>query len=106
MKRITLREFMNVAPVLVADSDISVDGIDSIAYCGETLTEEGEKIFKDALDKCYITSEYPDTIQWDNDETDDEEGIPECAHDAWEMFAAMAGFCPIDIHSKWFNGVE
>lgn len=44
-EEITLRKFLEACRILEEDVDIYVDGIDGIAYCGERLTDEGEKYF-------------------------------------------------------------
>ncbi len=100
MKRVDLKTYLHVVGIIGEDVDLYVDGIDGRAYCGTELTEEGERYFHDCLTKCYVTEGY--CIEWDSDDTDDEEGIPSCAYQAWELLSAMAGYCPFDEHEKWF----
>ncbi len=103
MKKMKLGEYIKYLDRKGDDVDVFVDGIDSIAYCPTTkFTPEGKAYFKEALEKCYV-DDYDDVVMWDNDETDDEDGVPACAHLAWELFASLAGYCSVDNFSKWFK---
>ncbi len=101
MKKVDLKTYLGMLRAAEEDVDLFVDGIDSLAYCGTELTEEGEAYFNDCLTKCYI-EDSDNVVMWDSDDTDDEDGIPECAYQAWELITAMAGYCPCDLHEKWF----
>ena len=89
--RVNLETYLNILAVIGDDVDVTVDAVNSIAYCGTRLTAEGKKEFQDCLKKCYIKE--GSTIEWDNDDTDDEEGISSCANQAFHMLTAMAGYC-------------
>ena len=104
--KITLQEWFDILSFIDEDVDISVDGLDSIAYCPIELTEEGYKEFQLAFDKCYVTKDYPYTIMWDNDETDDEDGIPTCAYNAWDLISSMAGYCSDKDYKLWFKDID
>ncbi len=103
MKKMKLRDYIKHLDVIGEDVDIYVDGVDSIAYCPTMeLTPEGEAYFNEALEKCYV-EDADNVVMWDSDDTDDEDGIPKCAHLAWELFASLAGYCSVSHFSKWFK---
>ncbi len=97
---VTLLAFLHTLSAIGEDVDLYVDGIGSVAYCCELLTGAGMEEYNECLTKCYVKKGY--IIEWDSDETDDEMGIPQCAHEAYNMLLAMAGCCPVDIHCKLF----
>lgn len=98
-ERVTLGKFLESCRIMGEDIDIYVDGIDGIAYCGETLTEEGEKVFKEALELpmygCYVISDDDN----DYDLLEKGEGRLQLA---WDMLTGMAGYCSCDDYDKWF----
>lgn len=98
--RADLKTFLHVLAVIGEDVDLYVDGLEGLAYCGTRLTPEGEEQFKEALTLCYVEDGY--VIEWSNDDTDDEDGIPSCAYNAQDMLHAMAGLCSVDDYNKWF----
>ncbi len=103
MNKMKLIEYIKYLDKKGDDVDIFVDGLDSIAYCPTTkFTPEGKAYFNKALEKCYV-EDYDDVVMWDNDETDDEDGVPSCAHLAWELFVSLAGYCSVDNFNKWFK---
>lgn len=100
--KISFKRYIQYLVDLEINEDIYIDGLDGIAFESKdfTLTEEGYEYFKDALNKCYYEDE---CIQWDNDETDDEDGIPNCAYLALEFLRSAAGYCSNEKFKKWFN---
>ncbi len=105
--KLSLRNYLVYLNKQGKDVDVTVDGLDFIAYCpGYTLTDAGKEYFEKALDKCYVEvyEHIPDDIvMYDGDETDDEEGIPECAYLAWELFVSIGGWCTLENHKRWFT---
>ncbi len=98
----TLRNYLAYLNREGEDVDVAVDGIDSIAYCPSyVLTDAGKEYFKEALDRCYI-EKYQNIVEWDSDDTDDEDGIPKCAHLAWELLSSLAGYCSVEEFGLWF----
>ena len=104
-KKITLREFIKAHNIIESDIDVYVDGIDGIAVVFPLeLTEVGEEYFKDALDMCWVENG-GSCIEWESDDTDDEDGIPNCAWLAWQLLKAQAGYCSVENFDKWFKDV-
>ena len=102
-KKHTLREYINANNILESDIDVYVDGIEGLAVVFPIeFTAEGEKHFKDALDKCWVEPG-SNIIEWSNDDTDDDDGIPKVAYLAWDLIAASAGWCTISDHKQWFK---
>lgn len=97
-EEVTLRQFLQACRILEEDVDIYVDGIDGIAYCGERLTNEGEKHFARALD---LPMDGHAVIS--NDDADyDEDNENSALQLAWELLAGGAGYCSCEDYDKWF----
>ncbi|NCB16843.1 MAG: hypothetical protein EOM65_11800 [Synergistales bacterium] len=100
--RKTFRQFLKETDDRKEDIDVNVDGLDGMAYVGGSvrLTPEGEKVFGDALDKCYMIGR--STVGWDDDDTDDKDGIPACAYRALDFLQSAAGYCSESLFKEWF----
>lgn len=96
-KNLTLGQYLEALRIIEEERDIHVDGIDSIAYCCEELTEEGKEYFKDALS---LPIEDGCVVSYDDDDYDDENENSKLLL-AWDMLCALAGLCSISDYKKW-----
>lgn len=100
----TLENYLNACQIIGEDRDITVDGIDSIAYCGTRLTPEGRKHFAECLNlPMYEEDGHPTSCVISNDDADyDEDNEESRLNLAWDMLYGMAGYCPSYLWDKWF----
>lgn len=91
-----------------ADKDYCVDVYDNyteelgIAYCGNKLTEEGERCFIKALE-LNIESIQEDCVIIEVDNKNfTEEQTENNLSEAKMLFESMAGFCSQSCYDKWF----
>lgn len=97
----TLFDLLHAVNVIGIDTDIFVDGIDSIAVCPPVkFTPEGLSQFRMALaanvEVEYENQSHSDTYVSDNDENVNIE--------AWRLLSALAGYCGASRFNKWFEG--
>jgi hypothetical protein len=96
----TLKDLLHAINILGDDRDVLVDGIDEIAVCPPVMiTPEGLNHFATALGAkvkvAYCLGCHDGTYVDEDDET---------AQRAWELLAALAGYCKSDDFSNWFEG--
>lgn len=97
MKKRTLKDLLFAINVIGEDTDVTVDGIDSIAVCPPvSFTPKGLEHFKFALEApllngCNLVVSSPTEEQ---DEA------------AMELLSSLAGYCPATKFSEWFEGSE
>lgn len=97
----TLQDLLHAINLLGDDRDVFVDGIDSIAVCPPVnFTPAGREHFKKALaanvEVHYDSYGHEDTYVSDADEDTNVK--------AWELLAALAGYCDSDGYGQWFEG--
>ena len=98
-----LRDLLRAINVLDQDTDVTVDGVDSIAVCPPV------KLTPTALRKYRKVLNLPvegTLIKSDNDEDYDEDNENSLLDEAWYFLCALAGYCAIDKFDKWFEGEQ
>ncbi|MGN0033432.1 MAG: hypothetical protein ACI358_06640 [Candidatus Limimorpha sp.] len=96
----TLQELLHAVNILGEDVDIHVEGDGSFAACPPLyLTPYGRECFKQAL-QCNVFVDYDEdgthlyTVVSGSDAENDE---------AEALLLSLAGYCPEDDYTKWFE---
>lgn len=97
----TLFDLLHAINIIGIDTDILVDGIETITVCPPIkFTPEALSQFRMAL-SAYVKVEYGNyshscTYVCDSDE--------DVNIEAWRLLSSFAGYCNADKFSKWFEG--
>lgn len=99
----TLKDLLHAINILGYDSDVCVDGEDSICVVPPVkMTSAGLKHFEKALNAKVV-------VTYENDEhqytfvSDDDESVNS---DAFGLLASFAGYCGEADYKKWFEGTD
>lgn len=93
-KEHTLKDVLSAINVFNEDTDITVDGIGTIAVCPPvTITKEGLDHWHDALQSKMYNGD-PFTTNNDSEELDKR---------VWKFLIALAGYCPETKYQQWFQ---
>ena len=100
---ISLQELLHAINIIGDDRDVTVDGIFTIAVCPPVkMTPAGRKHFEQAL-TANVNVEYKNDSHDSTYVSDDDEKINQMA---WELLAALAGYCYADGYDQWFEGED
>lgn len=98
----TLRDLLHAINILGYDTDVTIDGIDSIAVVPPVkLTKEGSKHFHKAL-SATVEVVYKDDCHRYTCVSDDDK----INRDAWALLWALSGSCTDSDYQTWFEKFE
>lgn len=102
-KKITLREFLQSVRNLKEERDVYIDTMEGFSYGGTLLTEEGERVFAEALElpmegNCVYSPDDADYPLIDKGEGK--------LYLAFLLISGMAGYCSCEDWDKWFIEAE
>lgn len=100
MAKYTFADLLQAIRILGNDTDIYIDNIGSVAYCGTELTEAGKIRYKDALSLPINGTTVISDSEEDYDLAEDEEGS---LYLAYRMLLDMAGYCPCWYWDQMFK---